>query len=72
MMTAKSMLSKRPVLRLTVVLLFLVKLFSFHIRCIPIYFYKISNMMITDTACAKAFLGGGGHCAMPSFFDSAF
>ena len=37
MMTAESMLSKRPVLRFTVALLFLLKLFLSHIYCIMIY-----------------------------------
>ena len=36
MMTAESMLSKRPVLRITVTLIFLIQLFSFHIYCIQI------------------------------------
>ena len=35
MMTAESMLSKRPVLRITAALFFLLKLFSSHIYCIP-------------------------------------
>ena len=56
MMTAESMLSNRPVLRFTVVSFFL--LFSSHIYCIPIYFYKTTNMMITDKAYAGAYLGG--------------
>ena len=59
MMTAESMLSERPVLQLTVVLLFLFKPFSSHIYCITIYLYKIANMMITDKAYARAYLGGG-------------
>ena len=48
MMTAESMLLKRPVLRFTVVIFFLFKLFSSHVYCgpIPIYLYKIANMMI--------------------------
>ena len=72
MMTAESKLSKRLVLRLTVVLLFLFKLFLSHIYCIPIYLHEIANIMITDKAYAGAYLGGGGHCAMASPFDSAF
>ena len=35
MMTAEFMLSKRPVLRFTAALFFLLKLFSSHIYCIP-------------------------------------
>ena len=35
MMTAEFMLSKRPVLRFTAGLFFLLKLFSFHVYCIP-------------------------------------
>ena len=48
MITAESMLSKRPVLRITVVLLFLLKLFSSHIYCIPKYisFIFIKLVMI--------------------------
>ena len=56
MMTAESMLSKRPVLRFTVVLLFFLKVFSSHVYCIPIYLYKIANTMITDKAYAGAYL----------------
>ena len=36
MITAESMLSKRPVLRITAALILLIQLFSFHIYCIPI------------------------------------
>ena len=35
MITAESMLSKRPVLRFTAALFFLLKLFSSHVYCIP-------------------------------------
>ena len=35
MMTAEFMLSKRPVLRFTAALFFLLKLFSSHVYCIP-------------------------------------
>ena len=38
MMTAESMLSKRPVLRFTAALFFLLKPFSSHIYCIPTYY----------------------------------
>ena len=72
MMTAESILSKRPVLRFTVALLFLLKLFSSHIHCIPIYLYKIANIIITDKVYAGAYLGGILCLAPPPPFDSAF
>ena len=37
MMTAEFMLSKRPVLRFTAALFFLLKLFSSHIYCIDVF-----------------------------------
>ena len=70
MMTAECMLSKRTVSRFAVVLLFLLKLFSSDIYCIPIYLHKIANIMITDKAYARAYLGG--RCAMAPPFDSVF
>ena len=39
MMTAEFMLSKRPVLRFTAALFFLLKLFSSHIYCVPCMLY---------------------------------
>ena len=56
MMTAEFMLSKRPVLRFTAALFFLLKLFSSHIYCIPkqIQFYvQCLQCQISSTAPAK-------------------
>ena len=41
-MTAESMLSKRPVLRFTAALFFLLKLFSSHIYCMPHYYRLVA------------------------------
>ena len=60
MMTTESMWSKRPVLRFTEPLLFLLKLFLSHVYCIPIYLSKIANIMITDEAYAGLYSGVGG------------
>ena len=57
MMTAEFMLSNRSFLRFNVALLYLLKLFSSHVYCFPIYLYKIANAMITDKAYAGASLG---------------
>ena len=57
MMTAEFMLSKRPVLRFTAALLFLLELFLFHIYRIPIFFafnvislisYHLQNRPVFD------------------------
>ena len=42
MMTAEFMLSKRPVLRFTAALFFLLKLFSSHIYCICLFYYPFA------------------------------
>ena len=74
MMTAESMLSKRPVLRFTVASFF--HFFSLsYFRPIFIVFRYISiklNIMITDEVNAGAYLGGGEHCAMPPPCDLPF
>ena len=44
MMTAEFMLSKRPVLRFTAALFFLLKLFSSHIYCICILFARFRGI----------------------------
>ena len=44
MMTAEFMLSKRPVLRFTAALFFLLKLFSSHIYCIPKYIFIVVSL----------------------------
>ena len=67
MMTAESMLSKRPVLRFTVASFF--HFFSLsYFRPIFIVFRYISiklNIMITDEVNAGAYLGGGGIAPCP-------
>ena len=55
MITAESMLSKRPVLRFTVVLFFL-KLFSSHIYCIPLFMIQSDlklGLLLLNPSCSK-------------------
>ena len=44
MMTAESMLSKRPVLKIMVTLFFLHRLFLSHICCIPLLYLLLSTL----------------------------
>ena len=55
MMTSESMLSKRPVLRFTVVLFFLLKLFSSHIHCILSLFLYCHCFIIPEQNKARFF-----------------
>ena len=55
MMTAEFMLSKRPVLRFTAALFFLLKLFSSHIYCITNLIIKHSAICIVSNVICKQF-----------------
>ena len=59
MMTAESMLSKRSVLRFTLALFFLIKLFSFHIYCIP-HFWCILGQQSRSRSCVNGVVGQQG------------
>ena len=54
-MAAEAMLSKPPVLRITVALFLLLKLFSSHIYCIPrfnvVIHSDVQRMLISISAC---------------------
>ena len=67
MMTADSMLSKRPVLKITVHLIFPLELFSPHIYCTTIHFFFTSlRYESTDTMSLECMESGSWSNGVPS------